>query len=296
MLACIPNVSEGRRRETIAALRDAAEGGGARLLDLHSDADHHRSVLTFVGEPDAVERSLLAVGRVAVERIDLRRHGGVHPRIGALDVAPFVPLRGSTMARAVASAHRAGRAFAAACAVPVFFYGEAAARPERRELPSVRTGGFERLRERLADPAWAPDVGPALPHPTAGASVIGARGPLIAFNAVLDTADVGVARRIARELREAGGGLAAVRALGVFLASRGRAQVTMNLLDYRRTSPVQAAVRLRDLAARHGARVLEYELVGCAPRDQFDRWPADLPPVAGLAGHQLLDPGLLDPE
>ena len=281
LLECVPNVSEGRDQRVIRALGDAVERAGVRLLDVHADVDHHRSVFTYLGAPDAVERATLALAREAVERIDMRRHAGVHPRIGALDVAPFIPLRGTPMAEAVKSARRVGRAFCEATGVPVFFYAEASANPARRELPVVRWGGFERLAERLADPAWAPDCGAAAPHPTAGVMVIGARGPLIAFNAMLDTSDVAVARAIAAAIREsAAGGLSAVRAIGVPLESRGITQVAMNLLDYRRTPPAVVAERLEREARARGATVSAWELVGCAPADAWTGWdrPLDLGP------------------
>lgn len=251
------------------------------LLDVHADVDHHRSVFTYLGAPDAIERATLALARVAVERIDMRRHSGVHPRVGALDVAPFIPLRGTAMAEAVKSARRVGRAFCEATGVPVFFYAEAADKPGRRELPIIRWGGFERLAERLVDPAWAPDCGSTAPHPTAGVAVIGARGPLIAFNAMLDTADVAIARAIAAAAREStAGGLPAVRAIGVPLASRGIAQVAMNLLDYRRTPPAVVAEWIEREAGARGAAVSAWELVGCAPADAFAAWqrPLDAAP------------------
>ena len=275
LLQCVPNVSEGRDEAVIRALGDAVEAAGVRLRDVHSDVDHHRSVFTYLGAPDAVERATLALARVAVERIDLRRHQGVHPRVGALDVVPFIPLRGTSMEGAVKSARRLGRAFSAATGVPVFFYAEAAERPGRRELPVIRWGGFEGLAERLVDPAWCPDCGGPRPHPSAGVSVVGARGPLIAFNAMLDTPDVTVAKAIAATVREsAPGGLPAVRALGVDLASRATAQVAMNLLDYRVTPPATVAARVEREAHARGVTVAEWELVGCAPADAFAEWSA----------------------
>jgi glutamate formiminotransferase len=273
LLECVPNVSEGRDHGLIRALGDAVEAAGAQLLDVHSDVDHHRSVFTILGAPDEVERATLALGLLAVERIDLRHHQGVHPRVGALDVAPFIPLRATTMEEAVKSARRFGRAFSEATGVPVFFYAEAAERPGRTELPVIRWGGFEGLAGRLADPQWCPDCGGTSPHPSAGVSVVGARGPLIAFNAMLDTADVAIAKEISKSVRESTpGGLPALRALGVFLASRGIAQVAMNLLDYRDTPPAAVAARVEREARARGVAVAEWELVGCAPADAFDGW------------------------
>jgi glutamate formiminotransferase len=292
VLAAIPNVSEGRDAARIAALAQAAQHGGAALIDVHSDVDHHRSVFTLLGEPDAVERAVIALAHVAVAQIDLRVHRGVHPRVGAIDVVPLVPLGGLPMREAVRSAHRVGNAIAAELSVPVFFYGDAAMRADRRELPGVRRGGFETLAARMREAGGHADAGPAAPHPAAGAAVVGARGPLIAFNALLDSADTGVARAIARECRAVGHGLRAVRALGVFLESRQLAQVAMNLLDYRLTPPRAVAEWLERDAGRHGVGVKAYELVGCAPADVFQDWPAALAPVAGLSERQLLDPAL----
>ena len=292
LLECVPNVSEGRDAAVIRRLADAAAGGGARLIDVHSDVDHHRSVFTIIGRGDDVERSVLALARAAVELVDLTKHRGAHPRIGAIDVIPFVPLRGASMRDAVAAAHRLGLVFASEADVPVFFYGEAAPRRDRCELPVVRKGGFERLAERLCAPGWRPDAGPAVPHPTAGATVVGARAPLVAFNAVLDNGDVAAANAISRAIRESSGGLPAVRAMGVLLASRGLAQVSMNLLDYRRTSPRTVSERIEAEARRLGRAVREYELVGCAPEEAFAGWPDALAPVAGLKPSQLLDTAL----
>jgi glutamate formiminotransferase len=290
VLECVPNVSEGRDAGVIDAFAATVVGTGARLLDVHRDPDHHRSVFTFIGDSEVVARAALALGRAAVRQIDMRRHRGVHPRIGALDVLPFVPLAGSAMADAIEAAHRVGRTLAAELELPVFFYGAAALVPLRRELPAVRAGGFEALAARFADPDWRPDAGPGRPHPTAGAAVVGARGVLIALNAVLQTTDVAVGRALARAIRESSGGLPAVRAIGVLLPSRNVVQVAMNLLDYRRT-PVRAVMeRLEREAERANVEVLEYELVGCAPADALAE--PRLPAITGLRPSQLLDPAL----
>jgi glutamate formiminotransferase len=291
VLECVPNVSEGRDAARLRELADTVEKSGARLVDVHSDVDHHRSVFTFLGAPAVVERAALALARLAVASIDLRRHAGVHPRIGAVDVVPFVPLGGLPMADAVAVARRVGHALAAETGVPVFFYEEAAIVPGRRDLPELRAGGFERLAERLADPRWRPDAGPAAPHASAGAAVIGARRPLIALNAMLDTADLAGARAVAAAIRERSpGGLPAVRALGVMLPSRGIAQVSMNLLDHRRTPPRAVMARLQGETASRGLRVAGYELVGCAPADALDADARSR--IDGLRPSQLLDPAL----
>ncbi len=291
LLECIPNVSEGRDAVRLHELGDVVDRAGARLVDVHSDVDHHRSVFTFLGAPPVVEHAALAFARRAVELIDLRRHAGVHPRIGAVDVVPFVPLAGLPMADAVAIARRVGHALAAEAGVPVFFYEEAALVPGRRDLPELRAGGFERLAERLAEPRWRPDAGPVAPHATAGATVIGARRPLIALNAMLDSPDLAGARAVATAIRErSAGGLPAVRALGMELPSRGVAQVSMNLLDYRRTPPRAVIDRVDRETTRRGLRVARYELVGCAPADALDTTVRGR--IPDLRPSQLLDPAL----
>ncbi|MGH7335506.1 MAG: glutamate formimidoyltransferase [Candidatus Rokuibacteriota bacterium] len=291
-LECVPNVSEGRNASLIGRLAEVIRAEGAELVDVHSDVDHHRSVFTCFGVVPVLERAMLALARAAVELIDLRAHQGVHPRVGALDVVPFVPLWGASMADAVEVARRVGRSMAQELALPVYFYGAAALREERRELAAIRLGGFEHLGERIGLADELPDAGPSVLHPTAGATIVGARDPLIAFNAMLDTVDVEVARRIARAIRESSGGLVAVRALGLWLPSRGRAQVSMNLLDYRRTPPRLVAERIQTCARDADTKVSEYELVGCAPADALADWPSTLAPIGGLKPSQILDPSL----
>jgi len=265
-LETVPNVSDGRRAELLDRLAATASAcRGVTLLDASRDPDHHRSVLTLAGDRGALVEALLAVFEIVVAEIDLRRHRGVHPRIGAVDVVPFVPLAGTPMAEAVAAARELGRRVAERFGVPVLLYEEAATAPHRRRLADLRRGGFEALGERLADPRWRPDFGPPRPHPSAGAAAVGARFFLVAANAVLDTDDLALARDVARAVRESGGGLAAVRALGVPLPSRRRVQVSMNLVDYRRTPPAAAFAAVEREAAARGARVVERELVGLVP-------------------------------
>lgn len=267
-LECVPNVSEGRRPEVIARLAAAASSAAeVRLLDVSSDPDHNRTVLTLAGTPEGLHQSLLALFEAALAEIDLTRHEGVHPRVGAVDVTPFVPLGDTPMEMAVAAAERLGRAVAGRFALPVYLYERAARIPERQSLAALRRGQFEGFPAKLADPAWMPDFGPARVHPTAGVAVIGARFFLIAFNAVLDTSDAEIARAVARRVRESNGGLPAVRALGFFLARRGRAQVSMNLVDFRQTPILRALDRVRREAEALGARVVETELIGLAPEE-----------------------------
>jgi len=270
ILECIPNFSEGRDLQAMEAVATALDAfPGIRRLDLCLDRDHHRSVLTFLGEPEAMVQGALAVCRRALERIDMRDHRGGHPRIGAVDVIPFVPLGGAGMDEAVEAARRFGTAFGTECGVPVFFYGEAALRPERRQLPQLRRGGYEGLRERMKDPSWRPDAGPVSFNERSGASAVGARMPLVAFNVNLDSDDMHLARRIAGRIRESGGGLPALRAIGVSLESRGIAQVSMNLTDWRVTPVRTAFEAVKTAAAEAGVGVLESELIGLAPRGAF---------------------------
>ena len=271
ILECVPNVSEGRDQSVIDALAGAIRRvAGVRLADVHTDWDHHRSVFTFLGAPAAVEAAALALAEAAVRAIDMTTHRGIHPRIGALDVLPFVPLGGLSMAEAVATAHSVGRALGARLDLAVFFYAEAALSPERKTLAPIRRGGYEGLAKRLADPLWKPDAGPARFSPRSGATAVGARGILVAFNVWLDSNNLDAARAIARAVRESSGGLPAVQAMGVPLARHGIAQVSLNLLDHRRTSLPQVFERVRSEAARRGISVSRSELVGLAPREAFD--------------------------
>jgi glutamate formiminotransferase len=278
IIECVANVSEGRDARALAAMARAIHGvAGAHLADVHSDVDHHRSVFTLLGAPGVIEAAALALAETALSRIDMREHHGLHPRLGALDVVPFVPLGDAPMAVAVDVARRVGAALAERHALPVYFYGAAARSPARRELPDVRRGGYEALAARLATPAGAPDAGPARFDPRAGAAVVGARDVLVAYNVWLDTTDLAVARAVARAVRERDGGLPAVRALGVALPSRGLVQVSLNLLDYRVTPLPVIFDRVEREAARRGVGIRRGELVGLAPRGAFGgRAPASV--------------------
>jgi len=262
----IPNVSEGRRAEVIARLSQAlTAASGARLLDASSDASHNRSVFTLAGTPEALAQAVEGLAAQAVADIDLRVHRGEHPRMGAVDVIPFVPLEGATMDDCVALARQVGQCLAERFALPVYLYESAATRPHCRNLADIRRGGFEGLPTKMADPEWAPDFGPARPHPTAGATAVGARMPLIAFNVNLATDRLDVAKRIAVAVREKDGGLPSVKAMGVRLADRGIVQVSMNLTNYQVTAVHQAFDAVRREAANDGIEVVESEIVGLVP-------------------------------
>ncbi|MGH2410856.1 MAG: glutamate formimidoyltransferase, partial [Chloroflexota bacterium] len=269
LVECVPNFSEGRRPEVIAAIREAvAATDGVRILNVQSDADHNRFVLTYVvPESHAVDAGM-AGARAALERIDLREHEGAHPRMGALDVFPFVPLGDLPMARCVALAESLGARIAAELAIPVYLYEEAARDPKRVNLEYIRKGGFEGLRETVpGDPARRPDFGPASVHPSAGAVAVGARRPLIAFNVYLGTADPTLAKMIAKAIRHSSGGLRYVKGLGLAMPGTGTTQVSMNLTNFKATSIVTVMDLIRAEAARWGVPVLHSEVIGLVPMD-----------------------------
>lgn len=265
----VPNLSEGRNLATIDTAVAAVHEAGAHVLHRTSDAVHNRSVLTIAGNSAQILSAAVALAGVALEHIDLRTHSGVHPRIGALDVLPFVPLRGATMAEAVALAHEAGALIWERYAIPSFYYGAAARRPERALLAAVRAGQFEGLDARFEDPQWAPDAGDVAKHERAGAIAIGAREILIAFNVELATGDLAVARKIARAIRERDGGLRTLRALGLRLRE-DLVQVSLNVTSYNSTPLYRIVELIRKLAAAHGVAIAKCELIGCLPRAAMD--------------------------
>ena len=261
----VPNISEGRNASLIGEAISAIEVTGAHVLHATSDPVHHRSVLTIAGSDVQVLEAALVLAGLSTERIDLRTHRGVHPRIGALDVLPFVPLRGGTMERAVTLAQEAAARIWQRYGVPSFFYGEAATAPHRRLLADVRRGQFEGLDQRFSDPRWRPDTGNIARHERAGAIAIGARDVLIAYNVELVTGDVRIARSIAKALREGTGGLQSLRALGLE-RSEGIVQVSLNVTAYEATPLYRIVELIRQMAARHGVAVLRGELIGCLPQ------------------------------
>lgn len=291
LLEAVPNLSEGRDGRRLGRIVGALVAvPGAHLLDVSVDVDHHRTVLTLVGEAGPLTRALFTLYREALELLDLTRHQGVHPRFGVVDVCPWVPLAGASMLDAVEAAHRLAQRVGDELRLPVYVYGTAAREPSRRELPDLR---------RLLAQGWnagrslpVPDSGPQRRHPTGGVTVIGARCPLVAFNALLDVDDVAVARAVAGRVRASSGGLPGVRALGVELASRSAVQVTMNLIDVEVTPPARALEAVRHAAAAEGASVVATEIVGLLPRSAADGLEQ---PAAGLEGgvaSRLLEPRL----
>lgn len=278
VLEAVPNFSEGRDARVIEAIVDAVTRAGAEVLDWSSDPDHNRSVVTLVGVQEVVERAAFEAARIAVERIDLSRHEGVHPRIGALDVLPFIPLAGTEMSEAMASAHRVGRRIAEELGVPVYYYGQASEPPGRR-LAELRRGGFETLargwpedrQPDLLPPEW-PHPGA---HPTAGAVCVGARPVLLAWNVVLEGIEREQAARIAAEIRETGGGFPGLRALAFRLERQGLVQLSMNLEDPAAVSPLEVFRKIEELAASLGGQVVETEIIGMLPDELIVSAAAD---------------------
>ncbi|HYK94666.1 MAG TPA: glutamate formimidoyltransferase [Candidatus Dormibacteraeota bacterium] len=283
LVESVPNYSEGRRLTVVDRLAAAARGTpGAYLLDRTSDASHNRSVLTLAGDAPAVERALEATIATAIESIDMERHTGAHPRIGAVDVIPFVPLGSTTIEDCVALARSFGARVADRFGLPVYLYARAATRPDRVRLADVRRGGYEAVRDEIGDPAMdrRPDFGPAATHPRAGAVAVGARPFLIAWNINLDSNDVEVAKRIARQVRESGGGLPAVQGNGFMIEELDAAQVSMNLLDFATTPMWRVYDEVARLADTEGVGIRESELIGLAPQAALD----------GVAVHAGADP------
>ncbi|MDD3980408.1 MAG: glutamate formimidoyltransferase [Proteiniphilum sp.] len=268
IMECVPNFSEGRDKAKVEQIADAFRGReGVKLLDYSSDADHNRSVITVVGEPEALKAAVIdAVGR-AVVLIDLTRHNGQHPRMGAVDVVPFIPIRNVTMEEAVALSKEVAEAVGKQFHLPVFLYEKSATATHRENLATVRKGEFEGLQEKMLLPEWQPDFGPAAPHPTAGAVAIGARMPLVAYNVNLGTDNLEIATAIAKKVRFVGGGLRYCKAMGVTLGERGITQVSMNLTDFTKTAIYRAHELVRIEAQRYGVPVVGAEVIGLVPME-----------------------------
>ncbi|HID15694.1 MAG TPA: glutamate formimidoyltransferase [Candidatus Atribacteria bacterium] len=266
IVECVPNFSEGRRKEVIdAILAPFKETEGVYLLDYETDPNHNRLVVTVIGIPEKVEEVVFNATKVATELIDMEKHRGEHPRIGATDVIPFIPVKGMTMDEAVKMAHRLGKRIADELEIPVYYYEEAALCPERKNLEVIRKGQYEGLKEEIEKPERRPDVGPPRMHPKAGATVVGARGPLIAFNVNLNTKDIEIAKKIARFVRHSSGGLRYVKAIGVDLSEKGMVQVSMNLTNYEKTAIYRVFELIKIEAKRWGVEVVESEIVGLVP-------------------------------
>ncbi len=294
LIECVPNFSEGRRPEVVEEIaRAVGQIDGVTVLDHTMDATHNRSVITFAGNAEPVVRAATAAVGRALELIDMERHTGAHPRIGAVDVIPFVPLGQTRLEECVDLARRFGEQIAMRFDVPVYLYGEAAMRPERRRLANVRRGQYEALRDEIStNPSRAPDFGPARLHPRGGAVAVGARKPLIAFNINLQTDDLALAIRIANTIRESSGGMPAVQAMGVLLENPGRtsmAQVSTNLVDWQRTGIAAVVREVRRLAREAGTDIDHCELIGLAPTGALLEVAADALDLEGFSADQALE-------
>ena len=268
ILECVPNFSEGRDLEKIEKIVEPFRAkNGVKLLDYQNDEDHNRSVVTVVGEPDPLKNAVVESMGVAVELIDMRTHEGQHPRMGAIDVVPFIPVKNVSVQEAVDISKATAKLAAEAYNLPIFLYEQSAARPERQNLAAIRKGQFEAMAEKLKQPDWAPDFGPARVHPTAGVTAIGARMPLVAFNVNLDTNRLEIADQIAKNVRHISGGLRYCKGIGIELKDRGIVQVSMNMTDYTKTALYRVVELIKIEARRYGVNVVGSEVIGLVPME-----------------------------
>lgn len=266
LIQCVPNFSEGRDEKVIEGLLDVAQSvEGVTLIDASSDASHHRTVVTLIGNPVGIEEVAVRLMRYAVEQIDLTAHQGEHPRMGAMDVCPLIPLKGITTEECVEVAKRIGERASEGLALPIFLYEAAASVPERRNLARIRKGEFEGMTQKLQQPEWQPDYGPSVPHPTAGVTAVGVRQPLVAFNVNLNTADLSIAQEIARTVRGSSGGFKHCKAIGVMLEDQQIAQVSMNMTDTQQLPLYRVFECIKLEAKRYGVSVLSSEIIGLTP-------------------------------
>ena len=267
IIECVPNISEGRRVEVVEEIVQNLQKMGIKILDYSSDPDHNRSVITFVGDKETVKAGALQLARDAVRLIDLTKHHGTHPRMGAVDVIPFIPIKNVTMKDCIEISREVGAEIAGALSVPVYLYAESATVPIRKKLPNIRKGEFEGFFEKIKDPEWKPDFGAPVVHPTAGVTAVGAREFLIAYNINLGTTNVKIANKIARSIRESSGGLQYIQAKGMELKDKGCVQVSMNILNYKKVPLYRVFEIVKMEAKKYGVNVMESELIGLIPMD-----------------------------
>jgi len=295
IIECVPNFSEGRdpiKIEQIVNVFRAKEN--VKLLDYGNDKDHNRMVVTVIGEPEAIKNCIIEAVGVAIELIDLTKHKGQHPRLGAADVIPFIPIKNMTIDEADALAKEVGKTLAEKYHLPIYFYEKSASAKHRQNLASIRKGEFEGLAEKMKQPDRKPDLGPEKPHPTAGATVVGARTPLIAFNVNLNTTQFEIADKIAKKIRFIGGGLRYCKAMGVDLKEQGKIQVSMNLTDYTQTSIYQAVEMIRFEAQRYGISIAGCELIGLVPLQAIVDTTAYYLGLEGFSANRILETHLWD--
>ena len=294
-IECVPNISEGRRTDVINGLADTLRSvPGLRVLDVQSDAAHNRSVFTLAGSAAAMAEGIPQLFEGAIAAIDLRTHKGEHPRLGAVDVVPFIPIEGVTMADCVALAKAIAAEVAERFSLPVYLYEDASTNPARKNLEDIRRGEFEGLAAKMAQPAWAPDFGPAAPHLSAGAAVIGARMPLIAYNINLATDRLEVAKKIAAAIRLSSGGLRFVKAIGIPLTDRGIVQVSINLTNYEKTPIYRVFDLVKREAARYGVQILASEIVGLVPSAALTQTAEYFLQLEGFTAGQILEKKLAE--
>jgi len=265
IIECVPNISEGRNKEVIEEVIKNIKQTNVKLLDYSSDPDHNRTVITFAGDRDSVKKGAVQVAKDAVRLIDLRKHTGTHPRMGSVDVIPFIPIKNVTMYDCVNLSKEVAEIISSELNVPVFLYAESATRESRRLLPEIRKGEFEGFFEKIKDPLWEPDYGPKEVHSSAGVTAVGAREFLVAYNINLNTKDINVAKKIARSIRESSGGLRFIQAKEMMLEDKGCVQVSINLLNYKKAPIYRVFEIVKMEAQRYGISVLESELVGLMP-------------------------------
>ncbi|SFH39937.1 glutamate formiminotransferase [Desulfotomaculum arcticum] len=295
LVECVPNFSEGRRPEVVAQIIDTIKSvEGVRVLGASTDASHNRAVVTFLGEPGPVKNAAFLAAASAAELINMEEHQGAHPRIGATDVIPFIPIGESTMEECVELARELGREIGYKLNIPVYLYEAAATRPERKNLPAVRKGEYEGLKTAITRPERQPDFGPPHLHPTAGATAVGARPPLVAYNINLGTADVVIAKAIAKSIRGSSGGYPSIKALGVMLEDRQVAQVTINVCNYKEVSLHRVFETVKTEAARYGVNVIGSEIVGLLPMEALLDAADFYLRLEGFSFNQVLEKRLLD--
>jgi glutamate formiminotransferase len=290
IIECVPNISEGRRTDVIDGIANALRAvAGLRVLDVQSDASHNRSVFTLAGDADGMRAGIPKLFDGAIKAIDLRSHSGEHPRLGAVDVVPFIPIEDVTMDDCVALAKSIAAQVATQFSLPVYLYEDASSNPARKNLEDIRRGEFEGLAAKMRQPGWTPDYGPPTPHETAGASVIGARMPLVAYNINLGTNRLDVAKKIASAVRMSSGGLRYVKAMGIPLEDRGIVQVSMNLTNYEKTPMFRVFEMVKREAARYGVQVLESEIVGLVPSAALLQSAEYYLQIEGFSPEQVLE-------
>ncbi|MBT9161842.1 MAG: Glutamate formimidoyltransferase [Dehalococcoidia bacterium] len=295
IIECVPNFSEGRSKEVVESIVDEIRRiEGIKLLDCSMDEDHNRSVVTFIGAPREVQRAAISAAIKAAELIDMERHTGEHPRLGATDVIPFIPISESSIEECVEIAREVAREIAQRLSIPTFLYEAAATSPERKNLANIRKGQYEGMKTRIKEEGWEPDFGPREVHPKSGATVVGARMPLIAFNVNLGTPDINIAKKIAEVVREAGGGLKNVMAMGVMLKEKNIAQVSMNMINYRQTSLYRSYEMVKMEAKKYGVAVIASEIVGLTPVDALIDVAEYYLQLEGFSREQILESHLYE--